>query len=189
MPRKPGDPGAEPPSARAGAAAGRPIPFRQPETPMRTDRELHETLDLLSQVVADISDRVDGQTAALGRLADAQARTDPERVAVATSKAVRETFLPDMTRPRGRRRGPHRPQGGPAQAHPRPDGRGRPGSAAGAGTSPLPGRSPPPSRSSRSSPSSCPARWSRPAPTCWAMGGHWMAEGTRRQACVFWLDE
>lgn len=100
MPRKSSDPDAKPLPTRAKAAAAHPPP-PPPEALMTTpDKELRETLDLLGMVVASVSDRVDGQTAALGRLAEAQARTDPdpERVAAATSKAVHDTLLPTMAR-------------------------------------------------------------------------------------------
>ena len=188
MPRKPADPAGKPLPARARAATDRPVPLRQPETPMRTDKELHETLDLLSQVVADISDRVDGQTAALGRLADAQAHTDPERVAAATSNAVRETFLPDMTRLvdvvedlTGRKEVLRK--------------RIRALTAEEARLS----------RWRRHVPLAwalaaalalvvvfalvLPRALAQTGPTCWAMGGHWRGDDATPKACVFWLEE
>lgn len=59
------------------------------------DKQTRETLDLVAQLVASLSDRVD-------RLAEAQKTTlaAPDRVAEATSRAtaqaVRDTFMPDM---------------------------------------------------------------------------------------------
>ncbi len=66
------------------------------------DTQARETLDLLCQLVANLSDRLDAQATALDRLAQAQeaALASPGHVADATSRAtaqaVHEVFLPDM---------------------------------------------------------------------------------------------
>ena len=60
------------------------------------DKALHETLDLLSQVVASISARLDRQSETLDRLAAAQAAASPDRVAGATAPAVREAVGPHL---------------------------------------------------------------------------------------------
>ena len=62
------------------------------------DQDLRETLDLLSQVVASLSDRLDTQAQTLDRLVPAQADASPDHVALATAQAVRETVLPSMVR-------------------------------------------------------------------------------------------
>lgn len=67
-----------------------------PEVAMADDKALHETLDLLSQVVASISDRLDRQSETLDRLAAAQAAASPDRVAGATALAVREALGPHL---------------------------------------------------------------------------------------------
>lgn len=60
------------------------------------DKALHETLDLLSQVAASISDRLDKQSGTFDRLEAAQAAASPDRVAGATARAVREALGPDL---------------------------------------------------------------------------------------------
>ncbi|TNC46477.1 hypothetical protein FHG66_18815 [Rubellimicrobium rubrum] len=79
-----------------------------PGPPSSLDAELRETLDLLSQVVASLSERMDRQTEVLDRLVEMQARdsveanTSPDRVAAlastATTDAVGKILLPSLTR-------------------------------------------------------------------------------------------
>jgi hypothetical protein len=158
---------------------------------MRPDRELHETLDLLSRVVADISDRVDEQTAALGRLAEAQGRTDPERVAavtsVVTSKAVRETFLPDMTRLvdvvedlTGRKEALRKRIRALTQEETRLSRWRRHVPLAWALAAAL--------ALLLALALALPRAMAQTGPTCWAMGGHWRGDDATPRACVFWLD-
>lgn len=76
-------------------------------TPALSDAELRETLDLLSTVIASVSDRVDSQTDALDRLTKtatearqaafaARAQTDPERygelIAAKLDAGLRDRF-------------------------------------------------------------------------------------------------
>ena len=79
------------------------VPGSPPQSAVApADVETRETLDLLCQLVANLSDRLDAQATALDRLAQAQeaALASPGRVADAasraTTQAVRETVLPDM---------------------------------------------------------------------------------------------
>ena len=78
------------------------MPVTPPDPPSSLDAELRETLDLLSQVVASISDRLDRQGEVLDRLAkaqeQAQAAASPDRVALTTAQAVRDTLLPSLTK-------------------------------------------------------------------------------------------
>lgn len=67
------------------------------------DKASRETLALLAQLVASISDRLDGQAAALDRLAEAQeqarahlAAVSPDRLSAATAKAVRDGLAPTL---------------------------------------------------------------------------------------------
>ena len=68
------------------------------------DRELPETLDLIAKLVASVSDRLDKQGEALDRLAKAQAQTqaqaheriEPDRVAAATARSIRDTLVPEL---------------------------------------------------------------------------------------------
>ncbi len=77
------------------------MPPRPPASPASPDADLRDTLDLLSQVVASLSDRLDMQTATLDRLAKGQlqahAATSPDRVAVATAQAVTGALGPRLT--------------------------------------------------------------------------------------------
>jgi len=72
-----------------------------PRPPASSDADLHATLDLLSQVVANISDRLDRQSATLDRLAKAQGQVQPpispDRVAAATAQVVRDDLGPRLT--------------------------------------------------------------------------------------------
>lgn len=70
-----------------------------PRLPSSSDADLQATLDLLSQVVANISDRLDTQTATLDRLAKTQAQPapSPDRLAAATAQAVRDDLGPRLT--------------------------------------------------------------------------------------------
>lgn len=69
--------------------------------------DLTRTLDVLATIVASVSDRVDSQTAALGKLTGtvaearqaafaARAQTDPGRVASEVEQAVSATLLPHL---------------------------------------------------------------------------------------------
>ena len=67
------------------------------------DTALRETLDLLAQLTASISDRLDRQATALDRLADDQAQMQaqaaafpPDRVAPTTATAVRDALVPHL---------------------------------------------------------------------------------------------
>lgn len=67
-----------------------------------SDRELPETLDLIARLVASISDRLDAQGEALAKLTQAQAqahdRIEPNRIAAATARDIRETLVPELHR-------------------------------------------------------------------------------------------
>lgn len=67
---------------------------RKPGPPDMSDTELRETLDLLSKVLANVSDRLDAQGEVLLELA--RARPDPELMAKAGEKAVRGSLEPLM---------------------------------------------------------------------------------------------
>jgi len=75
----------------------------QPAAPALTDADLRETLDLLSTVVASVSDRMDSQTQAIDRLTKtaaetrqaafaARSQTDPEIFAEQINEHIRGTF-------------------------------------------------------------------------------------------------
>ncbi|TNC44699.1 hypothetical protein FHG66_20535 [Rubellimicrobium rubrum] len=74
---------------------------RPPAAPTSPDADLRDTLDLLSQVVAILSDRLDRQTATLDWLAKGQlqahAATSPDHVAAATAQAVTDALGPRLT--------------------------------------------------------------------------------------------
>ena len=78
------------------------MPVTPPGPPSSLDAELRETLDLLSQVVASISDRLDKQGEVLDRLANAQeqaqAAASPDRAAQITTQAVHDPLLPSLTK-------------------------------------------------------------------------------------------
>ena len=64
------------------------------------DPEVPETLELIAKLVASLSKRVDDQTAALAKLAAAQAqadaRTDPDTLVRATAEATRRALIPEL---------------------------------------------------------------------------------------------
>lgn len=78
------------------------MPLAPPDPPSSLDADLRETLDLLSQVVASISDRLDRQGEVLDRLANAQeqaqAAASPDHAARITTQAVHDTILPSLTK-------------------------------------------------------------------------------------------
>lgn len=75
-----------------------------PRPPASPDADLRDTLDLLSQVVADISDRLDKQGHTLQAIGStvttlAQRKTEAhtsDRVADATARAVGKTLVPSL---------------------------------------------------------------------------------------------
>lgn len=71
---------------------------RPPSSAPSSEVDLTETLDLLSQVVASISDRLDKQSETLDRLAAAQATAPPDQVALANAHAVREALVPYLVK-------------------------------------------------------------------------------------------
>ncbi len=82
-----------PTSGGARGGSGRDLP----------DAELRETLDLLGQLVANMSDRLDRQAAALDRLAEAQGQMQaqaaafpPDHVAPAAAAAIRDALVPHL---------------------------------------------------------------------------------------------
>lgn len=66
------------------------------------DRELPETLDLIAKLVASVSTRLDKQGEALAGLAKAQAQAhekiEPDRIAAATARSIRETLVPELSK-------------------------------------------------------------------------------------------
>ena len=69
------------------------MPPKKPDA-LHIDSELRETLDLLGEVLTNVSDRVDAQGALLLELA--KARPDPELMAIAAEKAVKTSLEPLM---------------------------------------------------------------------------------------------
>jgi hypothetical protein len=65
-----------------------------------SDRELPETLDLIAKLVASVSTRLDKHGEALDRLTQAQAQAmesmEPDRIAAATGRSIRQTLSPDL---------------------------------------------------------------------------------------------
>ena len=64
------------------------------------DREVPETLDLIAKLVASVSARVDDQSKALAELAkaqeEAQARTDPDRIAALAARTIHNSLIPEL---------------------------------------------------------------------------------------------
>lgn len=189
MSRRPHDNVDRSPAAEAGTTSRRSAPSRRSEAPaMSDDEELHETLDLLSQVVADISSRLDHQGEVLDRLAETQERFDPNRMAATASTAASEALarpidrlldaIADLT---GRK----------AVLRERLRNLKREESRA--------------SRWRRHLPLAwtsgavlllvlalvfgLPRAMAQVSPTCQAMGGDWYRSANGQEACIFWLEE
>ena len=103
------------PAAGAAKAPGRAlVPTQAPAAPpdgaaalAAELNDLTRTLDVLATIVASVSDRVDGQTAALGKLAGtaaetrqaafaARAQSDPGKLAAEVSSALDRALLPRL---------------------------------------------------------------------------------------------
>lgn len=67
---------------------------RKPGPPGMSDPEIRETLDLLSKVLANVSDRVDAQGEVLLELA--KAKPNPELMATAAERALKTSLEPLM---------------------------------------------------------------------------------------------